>query len=212
MRMNNFRRPTYVGAFLVAVITSWWSTGSASAQLGADRIQRPINTPSFSPYLNLFRNGENSGPVLNYYGLVKPQFQAIQQGQQFGQNIQALQFQQQQQQQMMLHGGRQTMMPYNGYSQLSITGHPVVFQSYSNGQGGGNFGGGGFGGAGGGGFGAGGFGNANFGGGTFGGGNFGGGMTGGGFGGGNFGGGMTGGGFTGGMSGHPVMFGMYNQN
>ncbi len=112
MRLTGFCRPTCVLAFFVAVVTSWWSTGSASAQLGADRIQRPINTPSFSPYLNLFRNGDNSGPVLNYYGLVRPQMQAIQQGQQFGQNIQALQVQQQQQQQMMLHGGRQTMMPY----------------------------------------------------------------------------------------------------
>ena len=114
---------------------------TTAAQIGGSRIQRPINTPAFSPYLNLFRSGDNSGPVLNYYGLVRPQLNAIEQGQQLGQGIQALQLQQAQGRQQVIPG----MQGGYGYSQLGITGHSVVFQSYSNsGGGGGGFGGGGF--------------------------------------------------------------------
>lgn len=208
---------TLLTAFLIAIITSWWSSGAASAQIGGNRIQRPINTPTFSPYLNMFRNGDNSGPVLNYYGLVRPQMQAMQQNQQLGQNIQSLQQMQQQQQ---AHAGRpNAAAQYLGYSQLSTTGHPVVFQSFNNAQGGGigpGFGGGGFGGGGfGGGIGGGGigggFGGAGMGGGFAGGaGNFGTGF--GGAGGGMMGGGgFAGGGFSSGVSGHPAVFGSFNQ-
>ncbi|MBL8815185.1 MAG: hypothetical protein JNL58_04065 [Planctomyces sp.] len=201
---------TLLTTFLIAVITSWWSSGAASAQIGGDRIQRPINTPTFSPYLNLFRNGDNSGPVLNYYGLVRPQMQAMQQNQQLGQNLQSLQ--QMQQQQQAQAGRPNVAAQYLGYSQLSTTGHPVVFQSFNNAQGAGigaGFGGGGFGGGmGGGGFGGGGFGGGagNFGTG------FGGAGAGMGAGGGvGVGGGFAGGGFSSGVSGHPAVFGSFNQ-
>ena len=174
---------------------------TTAAQIGGSRIQRPINTPAFSPYLNLFRSGDNSGPVLNYYGLVRPQLNAIEQGQQLGQGIQALQLQQAQGRQQVIPG----MQGGYGYSQLGITGHPVVFQSYSNsGGGGGGFGGGGFSGGG-------------FSGGSFGGA--------GGFSSGGLGGGFTqnaaipGGGVgavgrfgVSGMSGHPAAFGTYNNS
>jgi hypothetical protein len=102
--------------------------GSAAthAQLGAERIRRPINTPTFSPYLNMFRRGDNSGPALNYYGLVRPQMQFDQQNQQLGRNIQQLQIRQSRQQQGA--GAR-----YPSYSRLGITGHPVVFQSFNSG-------------------------------------------------------------------------------
>jgi hypothetical protein len=171
------------------------------AQIGGDRIQRPMSTPAFSPYLNLFRSGDNSGPVMNYFGLVRPQLDSMQQNQQLGENLQTLQS-------MQMMQGRQSQQmagPALGYSQLGITGHPVVFQSFQ-GAAGGAGGGGGFGG---GGIGGGGFGGGGFGG---GGGGFGGAGAGGFGAGGGFSGGLGGGGFGGqGLSGHPAAFGTYNQ-
>lgn len=112
----------------------------ASAQLGGGRINRPIDTPTFSPYINMLRN--NGSPGLNYFGLVRPQLESAQQNQQFGQNLQTLQTQQNQPMRGM-NGGY-------GYSQLGVTGHPVVFNSFGQGQFGGGYtgmaGGGGFGG------------------------------------------------------------------
>jgi len=96
-------------------------------QLAAERIQRPINTPTFSPYLNMFRQGDNSGAALNYFGLVRPQLQAYEANQQLGQNIQQLQLRQQQ-------GQRGGGMRYPSYSRLGITGHPAVFQSFTAGS------------------------------------------------------------------------------
>ena len=60
----------------------------ASAQLGGSRIDRPIDTPTFSPYINMLRS--NSSPGLNYFGLVRPQLEVAQQNQQFSQNLQML--------------------------------------------------------------------------------------------------------------------------
>lgn len=179
-----------------------------SAQLGGNRIQRPINTPTFSPYLNMFRNDNNSGLLLNYYGLVRPQMQAMEQTELLGQNLQALQLQQQQ-------GRLAQPLPGAGfgYSQLGITGHPAVFQSFNpagssglGGMAGGGLGGAvGFGGMGG----AGGFGGYAAG--VSGGGAFGGPGLGSGFGvpgGGGL--GMPMPGYSGSMSGHPAVFGVYN--
>ncbi|MEZ6059940.1 MAG: hypothetical protein R3C19_06235 [Planctomycetaceae bacterium] len=159
--------------------------GSAQAQLGG-HIDRPFDRPTVSPYLNLFR-GDNSGGVLNYYGLVRPQLDFQQANQQLGMNLQALQLQQNYLQQ---GGGLQRGV--QSYSQLGITGHPATFMSFSGVGGGG------------GGIGAGGIGVGGIGGGGIGGGGFGGGI-GGGFGGGfsgnslgpNLGGGI--GGFSGGL-------------
>ncbi|MCA9057719.1 MAG: hypothetical protein KDA85_04445, partial [Planctomycetaceae bacterium] len=189
----------------------------SQAQL-RNNIQRPINTPTFSPYLNLFRGNNGGGPVLNYYGLVRPQMQAMQQADQFGQNLQQLQRAQRM--------GQAQGFAVPGGGMMGTTGHPVVFQSFNTGAvgggagiggGGGAFGGaafggagfaapavGGFGGAGGGGFGAGGMGG---GGGIGGAGGFGA-VGGGGMIGGQPGIGAMPAGYTG-VSGHPAVFGTY---
>ena len=154
----------------------------ASAQVGG--MNGPGNTPTFSPYINLLREGGSVGQ--NYFGLVRPQVEFAQQNQMLGQNINALQANQ-------MQPGR--MAGGYGYTQLGATGHPVVFGSINGGrfQGGynGMAGGGGMGGGMQGGFGGGAMGGAAMGG--FGGAG-GGGAMGGGFGGGGAaqGGGMNG--------------------
>jgi hypothetical protein len=203
---NRMMIPMKAAIPFFAVICFSVFTTPTFAQLGGSRIDRPLNTPAFSPYLNLFRSGDNSGPVLNYFGLVRPQLDSMQQSEQLGQNIQALQAGRGMPQQQMMGPGQGI-----GYSQLGMTGHPVVFQSYQNvatgggGGAGGGFGGGGFGG--GGGFAAGGFGGSGFSAGGLNGGGFGGGVGVGGLGGGGFG----GAGFGSGFSGHPATFGTFNQ-
>ncbi len=101
----------------------------ASAQLGGGRIDRPIDRPAFSPYINMLR--DNGSPGLNYFGLVRPQLESAQQNQQLEQNMQMIQGQQNQPMRAM-NGGY-------GYSQLGVTGHPVVFNSFNQGQFGGGY-------------------------------------------------------------------------
>ena len=199
--MSNKRCLTAAAIF--TALCAWPAIGMA--QFGG-------SPPTISPYVNMLR--PDSSPALNYYGLVRPQQEFAMQNQQLGQGLQSLQMQ-----------GSNMQMNSNsfGYSQLGVTGHPVIFNSFGTSRfsggytGFGNSGGGGGFGGGGGGFNQGG----GFGGGGFGGGGFGGGGYGGGFGGGsqfgnqsNFGGiGTTGGGFGsvptafGGYSGHPAQFG-----
>lgn len=186
--MNSLR-----GILMLAAAMLLLTGKTAIAQVGADRINRPIDTPTFSPYINMFREGGGVG--LNYFGLVRPQIDFAQQNQQLGMNVQALQ--------MQGHQG-QMMMPAYGYSQLGATGHAVVFNSFGQGRFGGGYNGmaGGMGGMGGGMAGGGGFGGQQIGGGFGQAGGFGaGGMGagGGGFGGGGFNAGGVGGGFGGGM-------------
>lgn len=102
-----------------------------------DRIDRPIDRPTFSPYLNLFRGSNNNSTLLNYYGLVRPQQQALQQNQLLGQQVQTLQ-------QRSVNSGLGPRQQVYRYSALSTTGHPVVFNSFGGGAaaGGGGFGGG----------------------------------------------------------------------
>ncbi len=203
-------------SMLLAVMFGLSACAQASAQFGGNRINRPIDTPTFSPYLNMFRGGAGGGgPALNYYGLVRPQQEFAQQNQQLGEGLQALQMQQLQGMQVMPGAG------LYGYSQLGTTGHAVAFNSFrtshfagaftagGGGYGGGGYGGGGYGGGGygGGGYGGGGYGGAGYGGGFGGGGFGGGGFGGGGFGGGGFGGGGFGGTGFSGVSGHPSSFG-----
>ena len=177
---------------LILTVVCGWSS-IATAQFGGGNNPQG-NSPTISPYINLLRGG-NVG--LNYYGLVRPQQDFAMQNQQLGQGLQSLQMQQGSQMEMSSRG--------YGYSQLGMTGHPVIFNSFGNGQ----FSGGytGFGNSGGG-FGGGGFSGGNFGGGgQFGGqsnfgsqANFGGiGTTGGGF-------GSVSSGFSG-ASGHMSQFG-----
>ncbi len=156
-------------AFCVAV--------PASAQVGG--MNGPGNTPTFSPYINLLREGGGVGQ--NYFGLVRPQVEFAQQNQMLGQGINALQANQ-------MQPGR--MVGGYGYTQLGATGHPVMFGTIN----GGRFQGGYNGVAGGGGFGGGG------------GGMMGGGMMGG-FGGAGMQGGVGGGGMQGGFGGGGAMNG-----
>lgn len=58
------------------------SSGSSGRNLGA------VNRPTFSPYLNLLRT--RSGPIQNYYGLVKPQQQFQSANEQFDANFRSL--------------------------------------------------------------------------------------------------------------------------
>ncbi|MCA9052024.1 MAG: hypothetical protein KDA89_24970, partial [Planctomycetaceae bacterium] len=175
---NKRRRLLSGMAMLLAVTASLCSTDDCRAQFGGDRIQRPLDRPTVSPYLNLFRGNSSSGgnAILNYYGLVRPQQESMQQNQALAQGLQSLQARQGFGN--SVPGGGQ---PIGGYSQLGITGHPVAFMTIGNGFGG--AGGGGIGGVGGGGGIGGGFGPGGFGGNSFGGGFGSGGFGGSGFGG-----------------------------
>lgn len=193
--MPEYHHPLRIFSVFVFMCLS----SQAFGQLGGSRINRPLSDPTISPYLNLLRNSD--GPGFNYFGLVRPQLDAAQQSQQFGQNLQMLQSQQNQ-------GMRMVPGTY-GYSQLGMTGHPVIFNSFSTGQFSGGYTGTTSGGFGGGGFGGGGFGGGSSFGGGFGGNN---GLNGG-F---NQSGGQSGfGGFGvsgvspafSGVSGHPAQFG-----
>jgi hypothetical protein len=82
----------------------------------------PLGRPAISPYLNLNRSGN---PAINYYGLVKPQFDTSQQ-------LQLLQRQQQLQQQelqMYQFGVPTEDAAFTGYSQ---TGHSTTYFNYSH--------------------------------------------------------------------------------
>jgi len=126
------------------------ATGSAEAQVG---FGRPNDRPTFSPYLNLFRNQDRgnvgNNTLLNYYGLVRPQNRAFEQRQQFGQEINNLNRQIRTSNRVGPNG-----VGVPRYSQIGITGHPTAFMTIRPGVGGG----------GGGEIGAGGIGSGSFGG------------------------------------------------
>jgi hypothetical protein len=76
--------------------------------------------PPTSPYLNMDRGGN---PAVNYYGLVKPQFDTSKQ----------LQTLQQQLQQQTLTPQLGTALDDDGMlSNFAATGHPAVFFAYSH--------------------------------------------------------------------------------
>jgi hypothetical protein len=102
------------------------SADKAAGQVFLQNQPNPYLRPPVSPYLNLNRPGVPGG--VNYYGLVKPQFEVNKQ-------LQNLQMQQ------------RGMMPQLGVgeedvttSAYAITGHPTAFFYYSHyfGQAGGN--------------------------------------------------------------------------
>lgn len=161
--MNRLR----IAAICFTLAATWEYLPTAQAQFGAE-INRPINRPTFSPYLNLFRGNNQNSNVLNYYGLVRPQQEMLQQNQRLGQGIQNLQAQQ-----SRLQNGIPQQRSAT-YSQLGITGHPTVFMSFSGQQG--SIGAGGNPGGGFGGYSAGGFAGSGF---SVGGDSFGGGSSGG---------------------------------
>lgn len=61
-----------LGVLLLAGVSEAQSSRRAPPSRGRSSLGA-TNRPAFSPYLNLLRT--NSGPVQNYYGLVKPQQQ-----------------------------------------------------------------------------------------------------------------------------------------
>ena len=65
----------------VGLLLSFCLAVPASAQVGG--MNGPGNTPTFSPYLNLLREGGGVGQ--NYFGLVRPQVDFAQQNQMLGQ-------------------------------------------------------------------------------------------------------------------------------
>ena len=71
----------------VLLVLASVSSSTANAQFGQDRIQRPLNRPTVSPYINMFRGNNSSNVLLNYYGSVRPQQQFYSQDRQLSQRI-----------------------------------------------------------------------------------------------------------------------------
>lgn len=93
-----------------------WKVTPCAAQLGYNRpVGSGLNRPTTSPYLNLNRGGN---PALNYYNLVRPEFE-------FRNAYQGLQGQLNQQQQQMLN--RET-----AEEGLPVSGHATRFFNYSH--------------------------------------------------------------------------------
>jgi hypothetical protein len=106
----------------LAGIVAWGCLGTpgAYAQGTIGGFTPPQNAPpAFSPFLNLNRAGAN--PAINYYGLVRPQQQTMQQ-------LANLQYQQN-----LLAGGAGAAPGVGGDQALppSTTGHPVRYFDYS---------------------------------------------------------------------------------
>ena len=93
------------------------TTQPASAQFTGGQPYNPYQQPTFSPYLNMNRPGN---PAVNYYGLVKPQFDVNKQ-------LQVLRTQQNLQMNQM-------GIPTEGEAVTgwTITGHPTGFFSYGH--------------------------------------------------------------------------------
>ena len=114
---------------ILFTLALWHSTSSvAQAQSNYSRINKPFNRPTFSPYLNLFRSG--NGPVLNYFGVVRPQQQFLEQDNQLGSQLTRVQGQQERQQ------TKQNSRRVPGVYTMGATGHAVGFNTIrSGGQG-----------------------------------------------------------------------------
>jgi hypothetical protein len=112
--MHRFLQPV---AVLGASLALSLAASAARAQPGAisPRGVPGYTTPPVSPYINLLRSG--SSAAVNYYGIVRPEFQV--------QN--ALQNLQQQVTTLGETAGAET-----GPNTLPATGHAVVFMNYSH--------------------------------------------------------------------------------
>lgn len=127
--MSVYYRFRGFGCTAILVATIWLGAGQKSfAQLGP-QIQRPLNTPTISPYLNLFRNNSNRNSVLNYFGLVRPQQQALQQNNALRNDLNTLS--------NRTEGNEQSNLNRRS-SMLGITGHATSFMSIGASGGGGN--------------------------------------------------------------------------
>jgi hypothetical protein len=103
---------------ILAVLGFLWAASPGQAQTGYFRPGGAggLNRPTTSPYLNLTRPGNTA---LNYYNLVRPEFE-------FRNAVQGLQTQINQQQQQL--GNGQDV----GEGGLPVTGHAVQFQNFSH--------------------------------------------------------------------------------
>jgi hypothetical protein len=92
----------------------------AQAQVGLPQPpQNPLLQPPVSPFLNINRGGGN--PAVNYFGIVQPQLQTVQQ-------LQALQMQQAQMAQMGLGAN----IDVNNPGLFANTGHASQFFNYGH--------------------------------------------------------------------------------
>ena len=106
----------YMGVLSAAVVCVLASGGQQVH--GQVPFQRPtlgpVNTPAFSPYLNLNRFG--SSPALNYYGIVRPQLDAYAATQNLQQQITT---------------NSQTLSGAGSATDLPATGHSIRFLNTS---------------------------------------------------------------------------------
>lgn len=131
-------------AIALALLVVPMASPQATAQTGGDRIQRPLNRPTVSPYLNLFRQGNSRSPILNYYGTVRPQQQAFQQGQQLSRGLERVE--ERNKNSRNRYSNRQDSKDSFRRYRMSITGHRAGFMTLGGGGSGGDEGGGGGGG------------------------------------------------------------------
>ncbi len=133
------KRPSRTILAIGFIFIAWQSaTPVAHAQFGTDRINRPFNRPTVSPYLNMLRGSSGTNAAVNYYGAVRPQQQFYAQNENLTQGLNQLQMQQNQPGQ---GDGRDNQNSIRKY-RMGITGHATSFMSFgaggSAGGGGGN--------------------------------------------------------------------------
>lgn len=118
---------------IALTVTVWQTSGSTvMAQSNYSRINKPFDRPTFSPYLNLFRNG--NGPVMNYFGAVRPQQEFYAQGNQLTEELETVKSRQDRQSGIVSDPRRIS----RGYK-MGTTGHSVGFntiRSSGSGEGG----------------------------------------------------------------------------
>ncbi len=104
-------------------MTVWQASGSTvMAQSNYSRINKPFDRPTFSPYLNLFRSG--NGPVMNYFGTVRPQQQFYAQDSELNEELESVKSRQDRQSGM---NNQTRRMP--GMYRMGATGHAVGFNT-----------------------------------------------------------------------------------
>ncbi|MEZ6122949.1 MAG: hypothetical protein R3C49_07210 [Planctomycetaceae bacterium] len=114
---------TFSLAMAVGCALSLW-TASASAQ-GFNRIDRPFNRPTVSPYINLMRGG--NGAVLNYFGAVRPQLDFYENEQQLDDRLDSVQ----QRQNSQFNQRMPNRIP--GVYTMGATGHAAGFMTIRSG-------------------------------------------------------------------------------
>lgn len=119
----------FIPVVIVITVCCVVSSTSAVAQ-NFNRIERPLDRPTFSPYLNMFRGG--NGPVMNYFGMVRPQQEFLSQNRQLNDQLESVQ---QQQQRQPFNGNQQQRIP--GVYTMGVTGHATGFMTFRSGGAGG---------------------------------------------------------------------------